>query len=367
MKTQKTDFNVLNIADIHFGKKNDQKLYDDLKENFIEEIPKIISEYDHLNMVIIEGDLFDRVIKLTELASNLALKFVHEMCELSAKYNFYFRIVKGTSSHDNSMLNNFNHLEIKYPLFKMIKTVNTETIKNYKILYVPEEYPEDYKKYYKDYLNDNYDFIFGHGMIDFVAYTGEVKVKRNEAVHAAATLDKICKYFCIFGHIHDFKNYNDEDKIMYTGSFERFSFADQEDKGYLLTRVNSKTNESEVLFYENPNASVYKVLNISSYNFNSTEEKLNFINEEKKTCDYLKVIIDKEEDNKELLKNIMASDIKVESHNKIPEEVADERFNFLIKKELPRDQSISKYIDITKGKKIASSRVSEFLSVAESL
>lgn len=369
------NFNILHIADIHFGKKNDQKLYNDLKKNFLNEIPNIINEYNHLNMIVIEGDLFDRVIKMTEPSSNYVLKFITELCELSIEYNFYIRLIQGTKSHDNNQLNNFNHLEIKYPLFKMYKTVNEEKIiinnKEFHILYLPESYPEDYSKYYKDYFDKNYDMIFGHGMIDFVAFTGNEdinkKIKRNESVHSVDKLSSICKYFCIFGHIHDFKNYKNEDKIMYVGSFERFSFADQEDKGFLLTRIDVENEETEVIFYENENASKYKIIDISDYDLKTTEEKLKFIEGEKNKYDYLKVIIDKDEDNKDLLKGVLASDVKIESHNKLPEEIADDRFNFLIKKELPIDKSIAKYIEITTGNKISIESINKLLSKTDNV
>jgi len=373
----KRALNALHIADIHFGKKNDQKLYNDLKNNFLDNIPEIIKEYGHLDLIVIEGDLFDRVIKMTEISSNYVLKFITELCELSAKYNFYVRLIQGTKSHDNNQLNNFNHLEVKYPLFKMFKTVNTEILEfedyDYQILYLPEEYPENYSKYYKPYFTheDNYDMILGHGMIDFVAFTGneedKKKIKRNESVHSVDNLLRFCNYFCIFGHIHDFKNYKDLDKVFYVGSFERFSFLDQEDKGYLLTRIDPETDETEAIFYENENASTYNVLNLSEYEFENTEDKLAFIEEEKKKCDYLKVIIDKDENNKDLLKGVLSSDIKIESHNKLPEEVVDERFNFLIKKELPLDKSIAKYIELTAGEKVTTTSINKLLSKTDSL
>lgn len=373
----KNNFNILNIADIHFGKKNDKKLFNDLNNNFLQQIPNIIKKYNHLNMVIIEGDLFDRVIKMTEISANYVLKFITDLCELSNKYNFYLRIINGTKSHDNNQLNNFSHLEIKYPLFKIIRTVFTENITvsynktdeiEYSILYLPEEYPENYKEYYKDYLNKNnkYDFIFGHGMIDFVSFTGnesiKYRLKRNETVHSVDLLNDICIYFTIFGHIHDRKNYKNKNKIMYVGSFERFSFKDQEPKGFLFTSVNPDNDKTIIEFYENKNASTYNILDLSNYNFSSTEEKLKFIKEEKNKCNYLKLIIDKNENNNDLLKGVLDSDIKIESHNKLPQETIDEKYNFLINEELPFDKSIEKYIEITNDKKISTEVINKIIN-----
>jgi len=369
----KRALNVLNIADIHFGKKNDEKLYKDLKEGFLNEIPNIIKEYDHLDMVVIEGDLYDRVIKMNEVSANYVLKFISELCEMSKRFNFYIRLIKGTKSHDANQLNNFDHLEIKYPLFKMYKSVNSETIAlgeyEYNILYLPEEYPEKYDKYYHEYFNheNNYDMIFGHGMMDFISFTGNdediKKLKRSEAVHSVEKLLSLCNYHIVFGHIHDFKNYKDQDKVFYTGSFERFSFLDQEDKGYLLTRVDPETDETEAIFYENKNASSYKILNLSEYNFKTSDEILKFIEKEKKNYDFVKIIIDNNENNKDLLKGVINDEVKVEIKNKLPdEEVIDPRLMFLINKELPMDKSIAKYISITDNETVPLEVINKMIS-----
>lgn len=378
----KNVFNILNIADIHFGKKNDQKLYQDLKNNFIEEIPNIIKKYGHLNLLVIEGDLFERVIKMTEISSNYVLKFVTELCELATEFNFYFRVIQGTKSHDNNQLNNFNHLEIKYPLFKIIRTVNSEILTHsvdegeyeYSILYLPEESPENYKEHYKLYFNheEHYDCIFGHGLIDFVAFNGDDeeikrKIKRNEAVHSVKFLDSMSNYFVIFGHIHDKQNYLNKGKIQYVGSFERFSFKDQKEKGFLLTRIDPETDETESCFYENKNASKYHILDLSKFEFKNTKEKLRFIKEEKEKCDYLKVIIPNKEENKDLLKEVMDSDVKIESDTKLPDDVIDKRFEFLIKKTLPFDESVSKFIDITTGNKVKKETINKLLIKTESM
>ena len=52
---KKNTFNIIHIADIHFGKKNDKKLYNDLKNNFLDNIPIINKEYP-IGMVVIEGE-----------------------------------------------------------------------------------------------------------------------------------------------------------------------------------------------------------------------------------------------------------------------------------------------------------------------
>lgn len=367
-KTDSTKWNIICISDIHFGKKDDKKLFEMLKEEFLEQIPIIIDDVGKINMITINGDLYDRIIKMNETASNYVIKFISELCELSEEYGFYLRLIKGTQGHDFNQLNNFLYLETKYPLFKIILQAESEELEGHKILYLPEEYPEDYKKYYSKLFKDKYDFCFGHGMIDFVAFTGDEeikkKIKRNEAVHEAKVLDKIVKYFCIFGHIHDFKNYKDKDKIMYTGSFERFSFADQEDKGFLFLSVDFETEEKEATFYQS-SASTYEIINLNDSDFEDmdNDEILKYIQGVKEEYDYVKVIMkDGENENNALLKNVMDSGVKVESHTKIKEEVVDEKFRFLLNREFPIDVSIAKFIALTTGQEISTETINKFIS-----
>ena len=372
---KKNTFNIIHIADIHFGKKNDKKLYNDLKNNFLDNIPIINKEYP-IGMVVIEGDLFDRVIKMSELSSNYVIKFIEELCQLSDKYKFYLRLIKGTKGHDYNQLLNFLPLTIRYPLFKIISSVEKEEIKYkdyfYEILYLPEEYPENYKEYYKDFINKKvkYDFIFGHGMIDAVSFTGDEetkrKIKRNEAVHSLETLNSICNYYTVFGHIHDMKSFSD-DTVLYVGSFERFSFADQEDKGFLLTSVDPETDAMDAIFYENPDASTYHIEDLSNYEFNNTEEKIKFIEELKSEYDYVKIILNEKEDNKELLKNVISSDVKIQMNNKIEDDVVDERFRFILNRELPLNESISKYINLVYNKNISPTKINEFITKSDNV
>lgn len=377
MKKKKNNlFNVYCIADIHFGKKSDKKLYNDLKEYFIDNINQLIKDNDHIDMLLILGDLFDRVIKMSESSAKYVIDLINELCQISNENNFYFRIIKGTKNHDFNQLNNFSKLEIEYPLFKIINTKSTEIIStneyDYRILYLPEEYPDDYDKYYSDVIGKNiddnyYDFIFGHGMIDFVSYTGneeEIKMlNRSESVHKAKELDRICNVATVFGHIHDFMQYKDKEKIFYVGSFERFSFAHQEDKGTLFISYNPETDDKEVEFFLNENASTYYVCDFNEIEEDMTvQEQLKYIAKLQEEYDYVKVKYPNNDKTGELIKKLSSDDkIIMEVKNEIKEDIVDERFNFIIKKELDLPNTIQKYISLTKNKDIDLTNIKKFL------
>ena len=87
------NLNIIHMADIHFGKKNDSKLFSMLKE-FIDSIPELIESYGHIDMICIEGDLYDRIIKLNEFSARVLIIFVNELLEISNKYHIYLRFIK---------------------------------------------------------------------------------------------------------------------------------------------------------------------------------------------------------------------------------------------------------------------------------
>ena len=120
-------FNVLTTADIHFGKKDDLKLFEELNEVFIPKLIELIKT-DRVDMVCIAGDLYDRVIKMNELTSKLVIDFINNLCELTDTNFIYLRILKGTRSHDYNQLSVFKNLELKYPRFKIISNVESEDI-----------------------------------------------------------------------------------------------------------------------------------------------------------------------------------------------------------------------------------------------
>ena len=162
---------LVNISDIHIGKKDDMRLKEELEIFF-----DYLKDTENIDMITISGDLFDRVLTANEYGTTLALEFIQRLIDLYVP-EIDIRIIKGTRSHD------FNQLDILKVFkekagshFKIIEKNEVEVFNGYKILYLPEEYPTDYDDFYKENLlgveDKVYDFIIGHGMIDFIAFTG---------------------------------------------------------------------------------------------------------------------------------------------------------------------------------------------------
>lgn len=370
--------NSIHISDIHFGKKDDERLYNELNKNFLDYLQELFTsiKYKDYEFIFIQGDLFDRVIKMNEKTSVLIFNFIEKLCKICDYKNNHqktiqIRLIKGTKSHDYNQLKTLELFENQYNFFKIIYTYSDEEYfingKTINILYIPEEYPEDINSFYEfDKIEDNeYDYIIGHGMIDIVRFNSEdqkEETMRHGPIFNSKELSRICKGPICFGHIHDYQEW--KDKIFYTGSFSRFSFADQKDKGFLEFTYNLDDNTFNTVLCENELAPTYKVLDFSDFDENSSEEKINIINDYKSKYDFIKVKSINNQDNVDVLKEILSDNenIKIEVKKDIEENEIDERFKFILNREFDLKNTIQKYIEITQEKTIPLNLINEIIS-----
>lgn len=362
----------LHLADVHFGKKDDIRLFNELKEVFIN---KIYEENKDIDFIIIHGDLYDRILRMNESGSKLVIDFITELCELSNTFDFKLRLIKGTKTHDFNQLEVFKKLENIYPYFRIINTVEEEELlENIFVLHIPEEYPENVNEYYEKYFNlgegVKYDYIFGHGMFDFVAFTGHddedpsERIVRNSPTFKSKEIDKIAHGPIIFGHIHDRQKWRD--KIYYVGSFSRFAFGEDKDKGFIECYYNPNTIKHKVSYVNNFLAPKYLTINIDELHFENIEEKLNYLNQIKNDYDFVKVKTSNEEENLDILKqtlNNSNNNIKLDVKTVIiDEEKIDERFLFITRREYDLPTTIQKFINIKHGKNIDLNIINELIS-----
>lgn len=237
-------FNVAVIADIHFGAIRPDQLYTELKESFLDFIKD-----KYLDMIVIAGDFFNSIISLNSQSALKAFKFMRELVEICEKNEIkYVRIIEGTLSHDNLQILNFQNYESNKKVdFKVITTVREESLSNgLNILYLPEEYMEDPISYYKDYIckpSKYYDFIFGHGMFketSFVKDDSESMISKAP-IWDSKFLSSICRGPIFFGHIHTSQIIRKH--IYYTGSFSRWVYGQEEDKGFYIFTYHMETGK----------------------------------------------------------------------------------------------------------------------------
>lgn len=357
---------LVNISDIHIGKKDDMKLKEELEIFF-----DYLKDTEDIDMITISGDLFDRVLTANEYGTTLALEFIQRLIDLYVP-EIDIRIIKGTRSHD------FNQLDILKVFkekagshFKIIEKNEVEVFNGYKILYLPEEYPTDYDDFYKENLlaveDKVYDFIIGHGMIDFIAFTGYEDDSENRVhgtpTHKADDLIRVTKGPIIFGHIHEKQEY--KDKIYYTGSYSRYSFDTPSEKGFMVFDIDDDDpSKFKMTFIENTSAPTYAVLDIDKLNLEGVDDHVKYIKELSDKYDFVKIKTGNKA-NLDIARALTEKDssIKVQSVNKEKETIkVDPKYEYILKKELPLNETIRKFMNEEYNKDIDLDFISKVIS-----
>lgn len=247
------------ISDIHFGAMPSKKLYEELEKGFL----KYLKSLKILDGVFITGDLFDNKLSLNSDHVKYAFIFLKKLLEICVKKECKLRIIKGTNFHDNNQLDILKFFANYNVDFKVFETVESEELfPNFNVLYIPEEYITNKDEYYKEYFNKKYDMIFGHGMLNevaFVAKTQESEVTMQKApIFKSEELINITKGPVFFGHIH--KPQCIKDKIYYVGSYSRWCYGEEEPKGFIMCAYTPETNKYEIEFVENKEAPLYNTM-----------------------------------------------------------------------------------------------------------
>jgi len=372
------------ISDIHFGVLKPMELYNQLKESFLDYIDNLAI----LDFIIITGDLFDSKISLNSDHAKVAIQFMKRIIEIAKKKNTKIRIIKGTESHDNKQL---DVLDIFYKNenvdFKIINTVSDEYLfENIRILYVPEEYIENKDDYYKDYFSQTYDMIFGHGLVNevvFVASKQESELTMSKApIFKTEDLLNICKGPIFFGHIHTPQVI--KERFFYVGSFSRWCFGEEEDKGFYLVSYVPEKGKFKAEFIKNKLAKTYNTVRIdeTSALFKENVDKIidnmiTFINTF--NADYLRFVVSIPEDyeNPLLLSNMLNeifskfSNVKlvINNTNKLKQKknveekinLLLEKYGFIFDKNIPHEEKISRFLKIKYNKNIPVNKLRDYL------
>ena len=299
------------ISDIHAGAVNAEVLLNELECSFL----KYLKSLKILDFVVITGDLFDNKLSLNSEHTKYVFVFLKKLIDICVSHNAKLRIIKGTEFHDNRQLDIFKVLYSSNVDLKIYDTVSTEELfPNVNVLYIPEEYMPDKDTYYREYFSKKYDMIFGHGLVNevaFVAKMQESEVTMNKApIFKSDTLLDICRGPIFFGHIH--KSQIIKERLFYVGSFTRWIFGEEEPKGFMMTAYTPETSKFEVEFIENKLAPLYNTMVIdysSSFYRNDEKQQIDYILTlvKKLKVDKLRIIFNIPEDypNPTLLTNLI--------------------------------------------------------------
>lgn len=355
-------FIMIYTGDLHFGAYKDEKrFYNEIESYFYSKIEEL---QDSLDVVVISGDIWHRIVSQNEDAGILATKFILKMNSYSLLYDFDLIIVKGTSRHDFNQLEPFKKLEITNDKFHIINTAQVLYLQNdITILIIPEEYVSNPDEYYREYLEldeGKYDFIVGHGTFDFAGYAGKL-IESEKNMKSAPTFKskkfKDLAYGCtLFSHIHISM---EEDNVFYPGSYSRFAFGEEDCKGYYMVEYDTEILDTELTFIENELAPTYVTVDLDTIQ-GDIVDITSTLKELEEDYDYVRIIgIDTNHDgenaNLEFLKEYQSKDknLKVQIHNKHHHgNDVDKQHEYIIKRELSLENTIQRFIKEEKGKDV---------------
>ena len=370
------------IADIHFGALPVERLYNEL-EIFLDFIEK-----KSLDFIVILGDWFDKKINLNSKDAKYSTVFFERICQICIDNDIKLRIIQGTESHDNSQLEVLEILAKNKPVdFKVFYEVEEEELfPNFNVLYVPEEYINSIDEKYGKYMNKKYDMIFGHGMIQEVKFAALIQSSETTMKKAPIFKSKMLCDMCygpiFFGHIHTKDIFND--RLYYVGSYSRWKFGEEEDKGFYYVKYENDTKEFEAKFIVNDKAMKYDTIEIyekdSGFYKLNTENQIKYIQNLIQSFEYdflrLQFYIPQGYENENLLINMINEsfgkyknlklDFKVNSKIKSKREVEEkinlllDKYGFIFDNKIDTYTKINKFILEKYNKDISVEKIKEY-------
>ncbi len=257
------------IADIH-SIVNPIPIY--MKEMY-QLFDRIKQEEDPIDFVILAGDYFDRQMYISDRKGYLSLQMLAKLIMICIKRKIKLRILYGTESHEVSQYESMKELEDGV-YYRVIHQIEEERLfDDLTVLYIPEEIKTiEEQACYKEFLNKEktYDFIFGHGVIHESMVMASLVMSKKELpattyVFHVEELDASTKGYCIFGHYHVHTKISE--KTFYVGSYSRFKFGEEKEKGWM--EVCSENGRYTYEFIVNHLAPIYDTITLSA---NSVEE-----------------------------------------------------------------------------------------------
>ena len=370
------------IADIHFGALPVERLYNEL-EIFLDFIEK-----KSLDFIVILGDWFDKKINLNSKDAKYSTVFFERICQICIDNDIKLRIIQGTESHDNSQLEVLEILAKNKPVdFKVFYEVTEEELfPDFNVLYVPEEYINSIDEKYGKYMNKKYDMIFGHGMIQEVKFAALIQSSETTMKKAPIFKSKMLCDMCygpiFFGHIHTKDIFND--RLYYVGSYSRWKFGEEEDKGFYYVKYENDTKEFEAKFIVNDKAMKYDTIEIyekeSGFYKLNTENQIKYIQNLIQSFEYdflrLQFYIPQGYENENLLINMINEsfgkyknlklDFKVNSKIKSKREVEEkinlllDKYGFIFDNKIDTYTKINKFILEKYNKDISVEKIKEY-------
>lgn len=252
-------YNILAIADIHWGAMDPDEMYDNL-QYFLD----FIRMKGDIDLVVICGDYFDYRLTLNSKAALKSLRWFDELYN-TCKENGVKRLraIKGTREHDNDQWEAIHPKETGDFFKKFYTCTSEETLPGLHCIYCPDETInlKEYEELYLKEMMTRHDIGFFHGNFDTLL--PKMIVDQNLEANIPSIIyfkdhwSKVINGPLVSGHWHIF---TDSDPLIYIGSYDRWAFGEEEDKGFLFIQYDTDDHSYYWKHIENPFARKYNTI-----------------------------------------------------------------------------------------------------------
>ena len=259
-------------ADKHWGA---MRVEDQYRSSFI--LKQFLAEFP-IDLYIYLGDFFDTKLLLNSKSSVYAIRDFTEKMEICRARGIPCRAIKGTRSHDYDQWEVFDHYMSSDAYdFKYFKTCALEeTLPGMCIWYAPEENMNfgDYIELYYDLLTSrSINMAAMHGNFDRIMPAVAVQANENNAdsttlIFHYDDLEGIVRGPMVAGHWHDGDT---SDHLTYVGSYDRWTFGEDEMKGFCILEYNTETLEYKIIKVPNIYAPLYVTYEFRTSQYNDVE------------------------------------------------------------------------------------------------
>jgi len=292
------------LSDIHLG--HNRTTTDFIVDNLRKFFKKYDKDIKKTDMVVITGDTFDRLLSANSHDARLAYSWLTELLLYCRDNGLKLRILEGTPSHDWKQVKLLDEIVSKGHIdidFKYVDDIEIEFIRlgdyELSILYIPDEIEETadevldrVKEVMKENELDKVDIVWMHG-----AFKYQLPIKNLDFLHDEKTYNKLTNFTINVGHVH---NQSQLEKILCPGSFDRLTFADENDpKGGWIVNLYDDYNV-KYKFLENKSAMTFKTIDLTKEDY----KKITKILERVKDFANIRLLVDKSDSTVELIKEL---------------------------------------------------------------
>lgn len=229
------------------------------------ELVNDFKDFKDLDIVIIEGDLFETLMPYNSPYVKIIEKWISDLLHLCAEHDVALRVLEGTPSHDMRQsaavvkLRDNLGLDVDLRYIEDIEIeVNEE--RGWTIGYVPDEMESPLSKCYDRMVAlmaerglTKVDFMVMHGAFEF-QFPSYYEVDS----HDSKLWMELVNFYIFIGHHHNHAVY---DKIIASGSVDRFRHGEEKPKGITYFEVNDSVCTNR--FIINKRSKIFTTLDVN--------------------------------------------------------------------------------------------------------